>query len=469
MAGTPGSIEGVRDVLGINQARRVVDMAPKMIMLEDDKKAMTTFLTKLGVRKVTNHRFDWLVDEIPPKTHTIGAGGLAAVGARPAGSVGGVIVDLSGRSLNIYVRPKEILRVHETGEQMEILRVGADMTDVEVAEDIGGNVGAGNGAVAAGGPVTRTSDAHEENSTLRLPAADSTGTLVTPVTSSDILNSVTTIAGDSAGNSTGTASGGINPTFGGADWNYTQTFREPVGVSRRVMDAKMHGGKERPHQRMKALLTHCEKIENAIWHQIRGTRVSDPSATITGGMLWAINNLAQAPGSQTFDLAGAALGEDLFNEFLRTYSRYGNTQRKAFFASRWVCDVLSRFLRDGASTYRLNEDNDSTGGGGFHMTSYTSGVGFRVDIIPTNALEGIPGDLPDLAPFTGTVPSTWDGYGALLDLENVKLAKYGDTYMKLGIDVQLPGTDGVVDVYDSDVGIQFGNLNHHGLLQNIGR
>ena len=52
-------------------------------------------------------------------------------------------------------------------------------------------------------------------------------------------------------------------------------------------------------------------------------------------------------------------------------------------------------------------------------------------------------------------------------MENVKLAKYGSTYMKLETNIQVPGTDGVVDAYISDVGIQFGNLNHHALLTNI--
>ena len=101
-----------------------------------------------------------------------------------------------------------------------------------------------------------------------------------------------------------------------------------------------------------------------------------------------------------------------------------------------------------------------------HVQSYTSGVGFQIDITPSHALEGIPGGLPTA--FGGTVPSTWDGYGVLIDMDNVKLAKYGNAFMSLEVDVQLPDQDGVVDSYLSDVGLMWGNPNHMGLLTNIG-
>lgn len=461
MAGTPLTTQNVRDVLGVNQARRIVDMSPTIIMLEDDKKALTTFLTALGVRNVSNHRFDWLVDEKVPKTHTIGPAGLAAV---PGAAGSPDTIDLSGLSLNIYLQDKDQLRVHDTGEQIEIDGPVADMSAVDVFRDIDGVVGVGNGAVAAGGPVTRVGNSYEENSTLRLPAGGTTRP-----TSSDVVNALQTVSGDAAG-AAGTASGGINPTFGSAEWNFTQTFRDPVPLSRRIMQAKLHGGKERAHLRRKKLLEHAEKIENSAWHQARGVAVHNPNATLMGGMIWSIENLVSGgAGSNTFDLAGAPLLENTLNDFMRTFSRYGNTQRKSFFASRFVCDVVSGYLRDAGgvqSTYRLQSSMGKNKDAGVHVQSYTSGVGFQIDITPAHALEGIPGGLP--TGFGGTVPGSWDGYGVLIDMENVRLAKYGNAFMTLEVDVQLPDQDGVTDSYLSDVGLMWGNPNHMGLLANIG-
>lgn len=467
MAGTPNSVSGVRNVLDVNQARRVVDMAPTIIMLEDDKSALTTLLTKLGVRKVKNHRFDWMVDEIVPKTHTVGAGGLLAVGARAAAvTAGDANIDLSGRATTPYLRRGDIIRVHATGEQMEVAADVTTMASVDVFEDIDGAIAASpaDGSAAAGVPVTRVSSAHPEVSTLRLPTVGAT-----PATSSDVFNSLSTLAGDSAGG-TGTASGGINPNFGEADWNYTQIMRDPVTVSERAQEAELHGGKELAHQRMKKLLEHAEKCENAIWHQARvdnaPSAAGDPNnaATLTGGLIWFIENLAQSPGSQTFNVSGN-LTEDILNAFLRTFGRYGNS-KKAFFASEFVCSVISRYLREGTN-YRAQVGTGESETAGGRVVSYVGGNGMKIDIIPTTALEGIPGDLPSGGGFGGSVPSTWDGYGVLVDMENVKLAKYGDNYMKLRTDRQLPDQTATVDEYFSDIGLQAGNINHHGLLSNI--
>ena len=55
----------------------------------------------------------------------------------------------------------------------------------------------------------------------------------------------------------------------------------------------------------------------------------------------------------------------------------------------------------------------------------------------------------------------------LIDAETIQLAKYGNTYMQLEVDVQLPGQDGLVDSYISDVGLSRGNGSHQGLMTGV--
>lgn len=427
MAGTPTTIPGAREVLDINQAQRVVDMAPVISMLFSDKKSLTTFLDSLGVRQVFNHKFDWLTDEIIPKAHVVDVGGILA----PAGQYAPDTVDLSGRSTEVYLRAGDIIRSQDTGEVMKVDATPATMAAVDVLRDI---EGAAPGAIAGGSVVTKIGNAVVENSILH--------TAFDP----DTLNSLTTQVVD--------------------DWNYTQTFRNPVGLSRRENEAKLYGGKDRAHQRMVKLLEHCEEIENMLWHGVRGTASSlGSSDTLSGGIIEHI------PVANTMDIGGA-LTEEVFNDFLRTFSRYGNSSRKVLFASRFVCDVISSFARvsqpaavAGPNTQR----NVASGAGqtlGTQVSQYVAGVGFTADIMPAHALEGLPGDLPT-GFGTGTVPSGWDGLAVLIDAETLKLAKYGSTYMQLEVDVQLPGQDGLVDSYISDVGLERGNGGHQGLMTGI--
>lgn len=434
MAGTPASVSGAREVLDINQARRVVDMAPVISMLESNKKRFTTFLDSLGVRQVFNHKFDWLKDEIIPKAHVVNGGAIPEENLQYGGGVP-VNIDLSGRSTEVYLRENDIIRSQDTGEVMKVVATPASMAAVSVLRNLEGT--AGLGAIADASVVTKIGNAVVENSTLHRSFTDM-----------DTLNSLTVKVVD--------------------DWNYTQTFRNPIGLSRRENEAKLYGGKDRAHQRMKKLLEHCEEIEHMLWWGVRGNATSAGSSdTLSGGIIDHI------PAANTMDIGGA-LTEEVFNDFLRTFSRYGNSERKVLFASRFVCDVISSFARVsaptvapvGTSNTRRNVGSGKNQSLGTHINQYVAGVGFTADIMPTQALESLPGDLPT-GFGTGQVPSGWDGFAVLIDPETIKLAKYGNTYMKLEVDVQLPGQDGLVDSYISDVGLQRGNENHQGLMTGI--
>lgn len=408
MAGTPTSIAGIRQTTNIQSARRVVDMAPKIILLEDDRKALMTFVSSLGRRNVTNPQFDWLTDEILPKSFTTTAT-LASSNASATADISAYF----GTAATQYLKTDDILKVPSTGEIIHV-HSGATATSGTNGAITRNVAGATFASAASGVQVVKIGNAREEFSRV----FDSSNNLVARTTQEATAR------------------------------NYTQTFRDTFGLSRREQKSKLYGQEERAYQRMKKLLEHAEQINNTIWHGVSASASpagNGSGRTLTGGMIPAV------PSGNTETIT--TLTEDEMEDFLRANTRYGS-KKKVLFASRYVQQLLSAWAR-------ANQRVTQPGGTikyGVHMTEYHAGCGAVVDVITDHALEGIPG--------SSTVGG-WDGDAVLVDPENVKLAVFGGDYMKLEIDLELPDMDGLVDSYLSDVGLQWGNGSHHARITGV--
>lgn len=395
MAGTPSSISGARATHNILAARRVVDMAPKIILLEDDRKSLMTFAGALGTRDVSNPNFHWLTDEILPKSGTFGAGAASTV------TTG---FNMSGTSANVYLQVDDVVKVPSTGDVF-LVTVVSGMGDVDLT-----HIYDSSASIANGSQWVRIGNSRQENSTLR--------------DSSDALLALSTKEVSAA--------------------NYTQTFRTALGLSRREDKSNLYGGKDRAYQRMKALLQHCEEINNAFWH---GVSASDASGrTHTQGLLEYIPS-----GNEE---AITTLTEAEFEDFVRRVTRYGNTKKRVLFCSRFVGQLISGWARD---NQRIAVPGGKTKYG-VQVVEYQAGSGATIDIVTDHALEGIP---------SATSTSGWDGYAVLVDPENVKKAVFGGDDAKLQIGLQMPDQDGLVDAYLSDVGIQSGHGSHHGTITGV--
>lgn len=403
MAGTPTNISGARTTSNILSARRVVDMAPKIIMLEDDRKSLMTFVSSLGTRPVTNPQFTWLTDEIVPKTGLTGTATIASTAA-----TGTATLKLDGTTTTkVYLKVDDVIKIVSNGEVMRVTATPTNMSAVDVLRNV---AGASVASCASGVQWVKIGNNREENSTLR----DSAGSLI----------SLTTQEASAQ--------------------NYTQTFRDAFGLSRREDKSNLYGGPDRAHQRMKKLLEHCEQQENAFWHGVSATDAS--GRTYTQGMLTSI------PSGNTEAIT--TLTEDEFDDFVRRISRYGNTSRRVLFCSRFVGQLISGWAR---ANQRITNVGTSTKYG-VQVNEYLTGSGVTVDLITTNALEGVPG---------ATANGTWDGYACLVDPENIKKAVFGGCDTQLELDLQLPDQDGLVDSYKSDVGLQYGHASHHGLITGV--
>lgn len=406
MAGrNPTTISGSRLVTNINSADIVRDVSPVVLMLQDDRKNLMTYLQGLKQEKTNNSQFEWLTDEIVPNRGTVATSAASAT-ATGAGTTTAVLV-LGTTAETVKLNVDDIIRFPSVGEVCRVTAVPTAMSAVSVIRNL---TGGSTGALATGITWVKVGDARAENSRLY---------------SSDTLQSIST----------------KNTTA----YNYTQTFREAIGHSRREMGTKLYSGDAANTEKAKALMVHCEKIEHAI---VLGQRLDEGSnRTHTGGL----DYFTQANGQTS---AAAALTQSVFDEFNRVVTRYGNRQKRVLFCSRRVASLISSWAYSGSRVNKL-------GGGikyGVNVESIRTAQGTDVDIITSDVLEGLPGS---------TATATLDGYAYLLDMAGKGLKTFNGDYMKYVENVQLPDMDGKADAFLSDVGYIPGDSRKDGLLTGV--
>lgn len=401
MAGTPTSVSGVKTTSNFISARKVQDVENVIYMLESDKKSFMTFATKLGTRKVHRADFTWLTDEIPPKSGTTAASAASAAASATA------ILNLSGDATTVYLNIDDVIKFPSTGEVCRVSAVPANASATHLVRNLNG---AATATIASGAQFVVIGDSREENSLLR---------------------NTTTLAAQTVG------------TVEASARNYTQTLREPVAVSRRAEGTKTFGPGGQKHEEAKALLRHCEKIENMLFH---GVSATEGTRTYSRGII----DMVPSGNSEAI----TTLTEDEVDDFLRYTSRYGNQNNKVLAVSRFVHQKMSAWARSGQ---RITDPGGVTDWG-VVLENYQSGSGIKVKLMPCNALEGVPGS---------SAVSGWDGYAVLIDMTDVRIAKFGDAYMKLARDLQEGDRDGTLSAIISDCGLAGGNLSHHGLITGV--
>lgn len=402
--GTPATVSGARLTSTILSARRITNMAPKIRLLFDDKKALMTMSGEVSTRDTDNPQFFFMLDEIIPDKGTTGASAASVSAASVSAAL-----DLSGVTTAVYLQVDDVIKFPANGMICRVSATPTNMNSVAVLQNVAANLAASAATAAAGATWVKIGNAKIENSRL--------------YDSSNNLNSIAVTE------TTAT--------------NYTQTFRTTFGMSRRELKSNLYGGADRPHQRMKKLLEHCWEIENAMWH---GVSAAESSRTYTQGLLTYIPS-----GNQE---AIPTLTEEEFDDFVRRITRYGNAKKRTLFCSRYVGQLLSQWA---AGNQRITSLGSSIKYG-VHVNTLMTGVGCEIDVVATHSLEGLPGS---------TAVGTWDGYAALVDMEDVQKVRFMGDEAKLATDVQFKDQDGVADAFLSDVGLDPGNYNKHGLITGI--
>jgi len=219
----------------------------------------------------------------------------------------------------------------------------------------------------------------------------------------------------------------VNTTRSSKESNYTQIFKTSIAVSNTEKEANLYGGKDLPYLRAKKGTEHALDIERAFWW---GEKNSDTNGTqghprrSTGGVLEFIESNNAYVQNQ-----GGVLTAPDFNTFLREAFTYGDTT-KVLFAGGIIVQALNEFARGQIQMRPLERSY------GMKIAEYGTPFG-SINIIHN------PLFVEDYA-----------GYGFLLDMNCFKYRFMNNRDTKLLTNVQANDTDGQVDQYLSEVGLQ---------------
>ena len=299
-------ITGVRNTENITQARRVVDMAKDIALLDPNEAPFITFLklSKKSSRSCYNPKFEWLEDELLSKWDT--------VNGEVTNAATSVIVD-DGTG----IRVGDVLKVPSTSENLLVTAIsGKTLTVVR---------GYGSTAAAAiedEAEILNLGPAMEENAKCRE----------------------------------------IKTTAEVAAYNYTQIFRTPVALSATEAASKLYGGKDRAYQRKKALIEHKRDIENAFYYGERklDTSSGNPRRT-TGGV---ISFLTTAGQTVAFDSSSNTLTYANFDKYVAQPAFRHGSKEKLLIAGPKLASAINswaigdlRSKADAKATYGINVTN----------------------------------------------------------------------------------------------------------------
>ena len=330
------NIAGVRTTSNIQQARRVVDMAKNIALLDPNDSPFVTFLklAKQDVRVAKAPKIEWLEDDL------IGA-------ATQVNNGSGIAISTS--STSIAVDDGSIFSVGDLisiPAKSLVYRITAISTNTLTAIQFGTSVA--SGTIADDSVVLKLGNAMEENSSA--PAAKTTQEV--------------------------------------ACYNYTQIFRTPVSFSGTELATELYGGKDRAYQRRKKALEHKRDIARAMYFGVRkeDTTGSTPRRTM-GGLLSFLTE------STAFDSSTQPLTYANFNKYVAQPVFSHGSKDKLLIAGPNLMNAINAWSEaklvtevDPAATYGIKVKNLITGYGDLKVIydplladGYHAGYGMVID------------------------------------------------------------------------------------------
>jgi hypothetical protein len=209
--------------------------------------------------------------------------------------------------------------------------------------------------------------------------------------------------------------------------NYTQIFKTTISISGSQKSMKMYGGPDLARLRADKGVEHALEIEESFWwgEKKAGTGAASLAMRATGG----INEFIETGGSYVQDQGGILTSSD-FDTFLREGFTYGNGGTKTLFAGSLVLQAINSF----SAGKLVTAVGDTTYG--VKISKFISAYG-DVNIVRN------PQFVEDRA-----------GYGFLLDMDCFKYRYLVDRDTTLRTNIHAPGTDGEIDEYLTEAGLE---------------
>jgi len=218
----------------------------------------------------------------------------------------------------------------------------------------------------------------------------------------------------------------VNTTRSSKESNYTQIFKTTFSVSGTEKESNLYGGDDLRYQRAKKGTEHNLDIERAMWwgEKKSSTGTNGHPMRATGGVHEFIMS-----GSSYVQNQGGVLTAPDFNTFLREGFTYGANE-KYFFCGGIILQAINEFARGQIVMQPL-------------ANTYGMQIGKYVTSFGTINIVHNPLFVEDYA-----------GYGYLLDLDCFKYRPYNNRDTKLQTNIQANDTDGEIDQYITECGLQ---------------
>ena len=231
----------------------------------------------------------------------------------------------------------------------------------------------------------------------------------------------------------------VNTTQSDKQSNYTQIFRRSIAVSGTQQNADMYGPRDLPYQRAKLGTEHGLDMERAFWFGEKGstTGTNGHPQRATGGILEFI----EGGNSYVQDQNGTLTAPDM-NTFLREGFTYGDNN-KVLFAGGVILQAINEIARG----QMITKGTDKTYG--IKIQEWQTSFG-TVNLIHN------PLFVEDYA-----------GYGFLVDLEQFRYRYMNNRDTVLNTNIEIPGTDGTVDEYLTECGLERKQAPMSALLKGV--
>lgn len=219
--------------------------------------------------------------------------------------------------------------------------------------------------------------------------------------------------------------------------NYTQIFKTPFGVTNTQNASKMYGGNDLSYQQKKKGIEHMVDMARSFYF---GEKKKDTSGSqvqrSTGGLLSFLNYNNYAAG-------GTVTKADFDKNISEVAFRYGSHEKLMLCSGR-----LLTTINGWAETKLQVEQGESTFG--LAVTKYVTPFGI-LNLVYEPLFEG----------------AVYGGYGAVLDVENIKYRPLNGRDTKLKTNIQANDQDQRTDEYLTEAGLEVRQPKTHCLITGV--
>lgn len=236
---------------------------------------------------------------------------------------------------------------------------------------------------------------------------------------------------------------GAKSTKASAVYNYLQEFSYPVNISLRNKNTDLFTEDDELDQLSKAAIESNRMIESAFLYgepymDIGGKDASAHERYMTGGVFYyCTSNVSNVNGK---------LSESVFIRWLQDVFTHNSSpgRTRTLFASPLLSSCISEWAGDKLITVESDQIF------GINITRYRCVHG-TVKIVQEPLLEG----------------DTYGGSGFALDMSEIEYRYLQNMNMRLRKNIQSPQAHSVLHEYTGTMGITFGNVKHHGVINGV--